>query len=156
MEVQDSHPRTSNQTEVSEPFVAGESSRTNFQDINHAECTNGSNSLQISYSPSSSCLGANSTDEDRQIAEVTKGKSKQKAPQQGNELSQSSSQGSYARKNSQMDVTCSVCLSEFDNKAFLDKCFRILVAAWFPVPATIVLPEIIWLFCAPTPFLKRF
>lgn len=124
MEVQDSHPRTSNQTEVSEPFVAGESSRTNFQDINHAECTNGTNSLQISYSPSSSCLGANSTDEDRQIAEVTKGKSKQKAPQQGNELSQSSSQGSYARKNSQMDVTCSVCLSEFDNKAFLDKCFH--------------------------------
>ena len=29
---------------------------------------------------------------------------------------------------SKKDTTCSVCLSEYDNKAFLDRCFRILQA----------------------------
>lgn len=31
-----------------------------------------------------------------------------------------------ARCNSPKDVTCSICLGEFDNKSFLDQCFHIL------------------------------
>lgn len=32
-------------------------------------------------------------------------------------------------RTSPKDATCSVCLSEYDNKSFLDKCFRILLTS---------------------------
>lgn len=61
-----------------------------------------------------------SSDDEVQIIDV-KGKALDKTPK--NEDQRSSG------RTSPKDVTCSVCLSEYDNKAFLDKCFRILLTS---------------------------
>ena len=61
-----------------------------------------------------------SSDDEVQIIDV-KGKTLDKTPQ--NEDQRKSG------RTSPKDVTCSVCLSEYDNKAFLDKCFRILLTS---------------------------
>lgn len=60
-----------------------------------------------------------SSDDELEIIDVSKGQSE--APERKNEQNQHSS-----GRTSPQDVTCSVCLGEYDNKAFLDKCFRIL------------------------------
>lgn len=54
------------------------------------------------------------------------------------ELTEKNEDGSFNKKhdsqsqaatrcNSPKDVTCSICLGEFDNKSFLDQCFHILL-----------------------------
>lgn len=60
-----------------------------------------------------------SSDDDVQIIDVN-GQKGAKTPENSHE------QQSFGR-TSPKDLTCSVCLSEYDNKAFLDKCFRILL-----------------------------
>ena len=67
-----------------------------------------------------------SSDDELQIIDVNKEQNNSKAPAYGKEQKQQSAQSSAGR-TSPKDVTCSVCLSEYDNKAFLDKCFRILL-----------------------------
>ena len=60
-----------------------------------------------------------SSDDDVQIIDV-KGQKGAETPEHGQEQHLSG-------RSSPKDLTCSVCLSEYDNKAFLDKCFRILL-----------------------------
>lgn len=67
-----------------------------------------------------------SSDDELQIIDVNKEQNNSKAPAHGKGQKQQSAQSSAGR-TSPKDVTCSVCLSEYDNKAFLDKCFRILL-----------------------------
>ena len=43
-----------------------------------------------------------------------------------NRKQQDSQSPANQRCRSPKDVTCSICLGEFDNKSFLDQCFRIL------------------------------
>lgn len=59
-----------------------------------------------------------SSDDEVQIIDV-KG-------QKGEQTSELDRDQDSAGRTSPQDVTCSVCLSEYDNKSFLDKCFRIL------------------------------
>ena len=59
-----------------------------------------------------------SSDDEVQIIDV-KG-------QKGKDTSEHCREQGLAGRTSPQDVTCSVCLSEYDNKSFLDKCFRIL------------------------------
>lgn len=59
-----------------------------------------------------------SSDDDVQVIDVKRQK-REKTPKHGRDQDSSG-------RTSPKDVTCSVCLSEYDNKAFLDKCFRIL------------------------------
>lgn len=60
-----------------------------------------------------------SSDDDVQIIDVN-GQKGAKTPENSHEQQSSG-------RTSPKDLTCSVCLSEYDNKAFLDKCFRILL-----------------------------
>lgn len=71
-----------------------------------------------------------SSDDELQIVEVSMTESvKKAAPDDGTDRDQNpSSSTTTSARTSPKDVTCSVCLSEYDNKAFLDKCFRILEA----------------------------
>jgi len=64
-----------------------------------------------------------SSDDELQIIGVSKEQIEEKAEKNRNNENQQSTSGRASPK----DVTCSVCLSEFDNKSFLDKCFRILL-----------------------------
>ena len=61
-----------------------------------------------------------SSDDDVQIIDI-KG-------QKGAETLEKSHKQHSSGRSSPKDLTCSVCLSEYDNKAFLDKCFRILLS----------------------------
>lgn len=71
-----------------------------------------------------------SSDDELQIVGVSMTESvKKAAPGDGTDRDQNpSSSTTTSGRTSPKDVTCSVCLSEYDNKAFLDKCFRILEA----------------------------
>ena len=71
-----------------------------------------------------------SSDDELQIVEVSMTESvKKAAPGDGTDREQNpSSSTTTSGRTSPKDVTCSVCLSEYENKAFLDKCFRILEA----------------------------
>lgn len=71
-----------------------------------------------------------SSDDELQIVEVSMTESVKKvAPDDGTDRDQNpSSSTTTSGRTSPKDITCSVCLSEYDNKAFLDKCFRILEA----------------------------
>ena len=60
-----------------------------------------------------------SSDDDVQIIDI-KGQKGAETLEKGHEQHSSG-------RSSPKDLTCSVCLSEYDNKAFLDKCFRILL-----------------------------
>ena len=60
-----------------------------------------------------------SSDDDVEIVDI-KAQKGAKTPEHGQEQHLSG-------RSSPKDLTCSVCLSEYDNKAFLDKCFRILL-----------------------------
>ena len=60
-----------------------------------------------------------SSDDDVEIVDVKRQKGS-KSPEHGQEQQLSG-------RSSPKDLTCSVCLGEYDNKAFLDKCFRILL-----------------------------
>jgi len=62
-----------------------------------------------------------SSDDDVQIIDV-KGQKGAETLGEGHEQ-----HSSLSGRSSPKDLTCSVCLSEYDNKAFLDKCFRILL-----------------------------
>ena len=59
-----------------------------------------------------------SSDDDVQIIDI-KGQKGAKTLEKGHEQ--------HTGRSSPKDLTCSVCLSEYDNKAFLDQCFRILL-----------------------------
>ena len=61
-----------------------------------------------------------SSDDDVQIIDI-KGQKGAETLEKGHEQYSSG-------RSSPKDLTCSVCLSEYDNKAFLDKCFRILLS----------------------------
>lgn len=72
-----------------------------------------------------------SSDDELQIVEVSLTESvKKAAPGHGTDHDQnpSSSTTTTSGRTSPKDITCSVCLSEYENKAFLDNCFRILAA----------------------------
>ena len=60
-----------------------------------------------------------SSDDDVQIIDVKEQKSA--------EMVEKGHEQHLSGRSSPKDLTCSVCLSEYDNKAFLDKCFRILL-----------------------------
>lgn len=60
-----------------------------------------------------------SSDDDVQIIDVN--------GQKGAKTQENSHEQQSSGRTSPKDLTCSVCLSEYDNKAFLDKCFRILL-----------------------------
>lgn len=60
-----------------------------------------------------------SSDDDVQIIDVNR--------QKGAKTQENSHEQRSSGRTSPKDLTCSVCLSEYDNKAFLDKCFRILL-----------------------------
>ena len=51
--------------------------------------------------------------------------------QKGTEMLEKGYEQHLSGRSSPKDLTCSVCLSEYDNKAFLDKCFRILLLRTF-------------------------
>ena len=70
-----------------------------------------------------------SSDDELQIVEVSMTESvKKAAPDDGTDRDQNPSSSTTSGRTSPKDITCSVCLSEYENKAFLDKCFRILEA----------------------------
>ncbi|CAH3190405.1 unnamed protein product [Porites evermanni] len=67
-----------------------------------------------------------SSDDELQIVEVTMTESvKKAAPGDGTDRDQNpSSSTTTSGRTSPKDITCSVCLSEYENKAFVDKCFH--------------------------------
>ncbi|XP_067027538.1 E3 ubiquitin-protein ligase Topors-like [Acropora muricata] len=111
MENQGRHSPESNETDTS---AADQSSRNPYQERN--DCGNYTTRRNDTIATQSSSLTSCSniveitSDDDEQIVEI-----EGTPPKQENEHPQSSSQ---------MDVSCPVCLSEYDNKAFLDKCFH--------------------------------
>lgn len=93
--------------------------------------TSASSDISVSYStqsePSTRNLSRDldvvelSSDEEVQIIDV---KGQQPASEKATERDHN--QAHSSGRTSPKDVTCSVCLCEYDNKAFLDQCFRIL------------------------------
>lgn len=123
MENQGRHSPESNETDTS---AADQSSRNPYQERN--DCGNYTTRRNDTIATQSSSLSSCSniveitSDDEEQIVEI-----EGTPPKQENEHPQSSSQMSLRRKSPQLDVSCPVCLSEYDNKAFLDKCFRIFL-----------------------------
>lgn len=120
MENQGRHSPESNETDTS---AAEQSSRNPYQERN--DCGNYTTRRNDTIATQSSSLSSCSniveitSDDEEQIVEI-----EGTPPKQENEDPQSSSQMSLRRKSPQLDVSCPVCLSEYDNKAFLDKCFH--------------------------------
>lgn len=125
MENQDSHLPESNESDTS---AVDQSSRRHYQERNgygnNATPQNDTIATQSSSLSSCSSIVEITSDDEGQIVEI-----EGIAPKKESEHTKSSSQVSLRRKSPQLDVTCPVCLSEYNNKAFLDKCFRILFAA---------------------------
>ena len=122
MENQGRHSPEGNETDTS---AADQSSRNPYQERNDCgNYTTGNDTIATQSSSLSSCsnIVEITSDDEEQIVEI-----EGTPPKQENEHPQSSSQMSLRRKSPQLDVSCPVCLSEYDNKAFLDKCFRIFL-----------------------------
>ena len=102
-------------------------SRTHDRGENNVKCDSGVSSevsqSELQTEDASQVVVEISSDDELQIIGVGKGQLEEKAEENGNDSNQQSTSG----RTSPKDVTCSVCLSEFDNKSFLDKCFRILL-----------------------------
>ena len=112
---------SSNQVDTSE-LSQSEPSRTLDNNIKHEDISPESLQSKSRIENLSKVLDVVeiSSDDELEIIDVSKGQSG--APERKNKQNQHSS-----GRTSPQDVTCSVCLGEYDNKAFLDKCFRILL-----------------------------
>ena len=113
--------QSSDQVDVSE-LSTSELSRTPHDNIKHEKISPESLQSESRMGNLSKILDVVeiSSDDELQIIDVSKGQSE--APERKKEQNQHCS-----GRTSPKDTTCSVCLSEYDNKAFLDKCFRILL-----------------------------
>ena len=65
------------------------------------------------------------SDDDDEI-EIVKVKTRRQEPKAADRETNKELSKNQLGSESPRDQTCSVCLGEFDNKAFLDQCFRIL------------------------------
>lgn len=133
MENQGRHSPEGNETDTS---AADQSSRKPYQERNdNGDYTTRRNDTIATQSSSLSCsnIVEITSDDEGQVVEI-----EGTPPKQENAHPQSSSQMSLRRKSPQLDVTCPVCLSEYDNKAFLDKCFRIFFCCHVPNRSTII------------------
>lgn len=130
MEDQDNNHSTANNDEIDVSGTSAEKhSRTPDYDASSASIKREEDSSQ--FSQSGSRLGTSSqavdvveisSDDELQVIEASKEQSVQKAL--GDKNADGQTRNSSSGRTSPKDVTCSVCLSEFDNKAFLDKCFH--------------------------------
>ena len=133
MEDQDNNHSTANNDEIDVSGTSTEKhSRTPDYDASSGSIKREEDSSQFSQSGSRLVTSSQavdvveiSSDDELQVIEASKEQSVQKAL--GDKNSDGQTRNSSSGRTSPKDVTCSVCLSEFDNKAFLDKCFRILL-----------------------------
>lgn len=113
----DSPPEEDAKLDTNE-MCCGKSSIPQIEKDDNTSCGLQSTQSEL-YAENVSCdLVELSSDDEVQIIDV-----KRKSCEKNLQVDDQCSSG----RTSPKDATCSVCLSEYDNKAFLDKCFRILL-----------------------------